>query len=33
MGECIQRMKMGAVMGASVGGCIGLLLGSYAIIR
>jgi hypothetical protein len=33
MGECFERFKMGALMGGSVGACIGILFGSYAVMR
>lgn len=32
-GECWHRFKYGALIGSTVGGCIGLLFGSFAVLR
>ena len=32
-GECWRRFKYGALIGSTVGGCIGLLFGTFAVLR
>ena len=33
MGQCFERFKMGAIMGTSVGACIGAIFGTLAILK
>lgn len=33
MGQCWERFKMGALMGGTVGACIGAMFGTFAVLR